>query len=142
MGSSKKKMGRPTKLTTVTKRRLLAAFRVGSTIERACASAGILPATYYNWMNRGEAAKSGIYLEFFDDVKKAQEFTYQKALGHISDAMAENWTAAAWYLERRHRKEFGKNEYMQFEIVSPPKVVEEYTDPWLESDEESDDDED
>jgi hypothetical protein len=142
MGSSKKKMGRPTKLTTVTKRRLLAAFRTGSTIERACGAAGILPASYYNWMNRGEAAKSGIYLEFFDDVKKAQEFTYQKALGHISDAMAENWTAAAWYLERRHRKEFGKNDYLQFEIVRPPKVVEEYTDPWLEEDDDDDDDDD
>lgn len=135
-------MGRPTKLNTTTKRRLLKAFRLGSTVERACGAAGILPATFYNWMNRGEAAKSGIYLEFFEEVKKAQEFAYQKALGHVHDAMAENWTAAAWYLERRHRKEFGKNEHITHERVTPPEVVEEYTDPWLEDDEDSDNGED
>ena len=135
-------MGRPTKLNTTTKRRLLKAFRLGSTVERACGAAGIDNASYYNWMKRGEAAKSGAYFEFFHEIKKAQEFAYQKALGHVHDAMAENWTAAAWYLERRHRKEFGKNEHITHERVTPPEVVEEYTDPWLEDDEDSEHGED
>ncbi len=126
-------MGRPTKLLNTTlKKRLLKCLRNGSTIEKAVIYCGIDRSQYYRWMQKGKDAKSGVYRDFYDGVKKAEEHRYQKSLEHISDAMKTTWQAAAWYLERRHPAEFGKQEKITYEKLEPPEIVGEFSDPWEE----------
>ena len=64
-------------------------------------------------MNRGEAAKSGLHFEFFDAVKKAEADAEVGMVAVIKKASADTWTAAAWWLERRRFKDYGKKQYTE-----------------------------
>ena len=51
--------GRPSKLTSEVKARLVQAIEAGNYYEAACGYAGITYTTFRNWMIKGENAKSG-----------------------------------------------------------------------------------
>jgi hypothetical protein len=56
-------MGRPTKLTPERHRRIVEAIRAGCYAEVAARAAGIVPSTYYDWLQRGqngEASRSTV----------------------------------------------------------------------------------
>lgn len=50
-------LGRPTSLTDRVEETLLGLFMEGLPVDTACALAGINPATFYRWMQRGEDAR-------------------------------------------------------------------------------------
>ena len=120
--------GRPSKLTTTTKRRILKALRQGSSQARAAAYGGISEDCFYNWMRKGEAAKSGEYLKFYEEVKKAREDAYQDHVANIKLASSNHWQASAWYLERRHPDEFGRHRAEGGEGHRVSEVVVKYVD--------------
>lgn len=88
---------------------LITRIRNGSPIKEACASVGIQRDTYYKWMQRGEAATSGEYRDFYNDVEKAKADSIMESIIVVRKAAKENWQAAAWWLERRLPQEFGRD---------------------------------
>ena len=65
-------MARPTKLNPEVTAEICKGIREGLPYATASRLAGITEATRINWMNRGKAAKSGQFLEFFEAVSQAQ----------------------------------------------------------------------
>lgn len=98
----RRQSGRPSKLTTSTRRRLINAIRNGSHYEPACRAAGISFQTFRNWLSRGERERSGPFFEFFEDIKKAEADAELRALRLWNRAMPDDWRAAKDFLERRH----------------------------------------
>ncbi len=100
--------GRPTKLVPERVERLLEAIRVGNYINTAVVYAGITEATFYRWLEIGEANKEGKYREFLESVKKAEADAEARQVALISKAANETWQAAAWLLERKHPARWGQ----------------------------------
>ena len=101
-------MGRPSKLTPEVQKRITDAIRVGATYELAAQYGGVDYATFNNWMKAGEAAQTGRYFEFFQAVKSSEGDAAIKWLAVIDKASIEQWQAAAWKLERRYPREYGR----------------------------------
>lgn len=100
--------GRPSKLTAATKQKLTRAIALGATYELACQSAGIAYQTFRQWMLKGEAAQTGEYRDFVEAVRASEGRGAVLKLGKIDRAALDDWRAAAWILERRYPKQFGK----------------------------------
>jgi hypothetical protein len=46
-------------------------------------------------------------MEFAEEIKRAEYACKIQCIEHILKASKKLWTAAAWWLERKHRDEFG-----------------------------------
>ena len=103
-------MARPTKLTPDRHTAILQAILAGNYAETAARYAGVTSATFYNWMNRGRDAKSGLYMEFFDAVENAKAQAETRDVALIERAANETWQAAAWMLERKFPDRWGRRE--------------------------------
>ena len=93
-------MGRTTKLTTEVQEAILSSLRMGSTRAHAAAYAGISERALYTWLKRGAEEKRGLYVQFVQDVKKAEGECTHSMLTVIQKAAESDWKAAAWCLER------------------------------------------
>lgn len=78
--------------------RVIEYLKIGHTDHDAVILAGINPDTFYTWIKEKP--------EFSEKVKEARLFAKDRALKIIQNAAIRSWTAAAWYLERKHRDEF------------------------------------
>jgi hypothetical protein len=94
-------MARPTKYGEQTVTRLEAALRVGATYAAACGYAGISEDTLANWRRN----KS----DFSERLARAEGEATVRWLLLIEQAAATDWRAAAWKLERRYPREYGRN---------------------------------
>lgn len=114
-------MARPTKLTPEISKRICEAIRIGATRLFAAEYADIDESTFYRWIERGNNEESGPFHEFCKALKRAEAEGVVTCLSRIQSAavgkIKENgklsdykgqWQAAAWILERRHPKEYGK----------------------------------
>lgn len=120
----RKRIGRPSKLTIGVRRRLALAVQLGSTFTHASQFAGIDYTTYRRYMVRGEeelrrrdeggstkgetARREQPFLDLYEAVKKAEGTFVLRQLMIIEEASATHWQAAAWKLERRYPKEYGR----------------------------------
>ena len=100
-----KKPGRPSKLDEETKNALLDSISLGMKWTDACVIAGINYQTFRNWIERGEKAERGEYLEFLEGLKRAKFEGKQKRIKVIEDD--KSWQSKAWLLERMNQTEFG-----------------------------------
>ena len=111
------KVGQPSKLTPETVDRLKNALIAGSKIESACIYAGISKGVYYQWKEKAradiEAGKVTQYVEFLDTIMRAMELSRPRLEMIVSKAAEQDWKAAAWILERRHPKDYGRKEYIE-----------------------------
>ena len=64
--------GRKTKLTPEVQEIIVDGINAGLTLVLTCARAGVTTATFYNWLEKGETAKSGALMEFSDTVSRAR----------------------------------------------------------------------
>lgn len=78
--------------------------------EVACRLAGIDRKTLLNWLKRGEREKSGLYRDLYLAVDKAEAKAEEFHLKNIKTASAKNWSASAWYLERKHPERWAKRD--------------------------------
>ena len=109
-------MGRRTKLTPAIRDKITELISGGHVGEVAAVACGLSKPTYYNWLKKGREAKTGVYKEFFDAVKKAEADAEIAALESIKLAAKNGtWQASAWMLERRWRQRWGRN-ITQFNI--------------------------
>ena len=70
----------------------------GSGRVDACALVDISYETFTQWMK---------IAEFSEAIKKAEATCKQRNITIIQKAAIKTWTAAAWWLERKHPDEFG-----------------------------------
>lgn len=102
-------MARPSKLTDETQTKITQAIQLGATYEHAAQYAGIAYSTFNDWMKKGEAAKSGKFVQFLEAVKEAEGKATVGWLAKIEKAANEGaWQAAAWKLERRYPEIYGR----------------------------------
>ena len=101
-------MGRNTKLTPETQKRITDAIRVGATYKLAAQYGRVAYNTFNEWMKAGEVATGGRNRELYEAVKSAEGEAAIKWLAVIDKASIEQWQAAAWKLERRYPREYGR----------------------------------
>lgn len=101
---------RPTKFTRETVDRLLEAVRAGLPYHLAAEAAGISYDTFNEW-HQGRfprGADKALKSEFSDALTRAKGESALTLMQIIRTAAPEDWRAAAWILERRFPKDFGK----------------------------------
>jgi len=102
------KDGRPTKYNDEVVSKILAFVRAGNYVETAAVAAGINKDTLYDWLRRG-AKNEQPFKDFSDACERAMAEADMIDLSDISKAArAGSWQAAAWRLERRNPKQFGR----------------------------------
>ena len=138
--SGKHPGGRPTKFDSGLADKIISAIKAGGYVETAAAFAGVNKDTFYAWLKRGAAEKSGPFKEFSDAIGRAiaeSEMRYvsvvaKAASGYevvrertvidmgpdgkphtttTTDKSHEfNPPAAMWWLERRFPRRWGRME--------------------------------
>lgn len=109
-------MGRVTILTEEVQDRMCEAIRLGNYAPTAAEYAGIGVSTHYQWLEKG---KQGVtpYAEYAEAIKKAEADAEVRNVALIQEAAKKNWTAAAWYLERKHYDKWGRRDRNQIELT-------------------------
>jgi hypothetical protein len=108
-----KKMGRPTVISEEKIEKILDCIRKGAYIETAAAFAGVHKSTFYDWLKKGARKQGKIYEHFSDAVQQAMGESQMFDLNVIHDCAAKgNWQAAAWRLERKNPKQWGRREFI------------------------------
>jgi transposase-like protein len=109
-------LGRPTKLTPEVQESLVQMVRAGNYAETAAAYAGVDKTTLYDWLKRGRADRladtESPHADFSHAVEKALAHAEITDVLHIGAAAADkaHWPAAAWRLERRDPKKWGRRD--------------------------------
>lgn len=132
-------MARPRKLTPAVSRQIMSALALGVTREQAAAAGGIHYSTFRRWEMAGEQAVRGALKRFCDDIKRAEATGAMNWMLIIEAAMLSKsareernlpveigaWQAAAWKLERRFPKMYGRHiqEYQANEGVKITEIV-------------------
>ena len=102
-------MARPSKFTDDRVASIIAALEIGATRKDAALSAGVDYTTFLRWMQKGEAAKSGMFYEFYHAASAAEGEARLKFTTTIAQAAAKgDWRAAMEYLSRRDRDNWSK----------------------------------
>ena len=104
------------KLTPELSAKLCEAIAKGHSILGACGYAGIHETTYYNWIHRGEKAKSGKYKEFYCDVEIAKAKATETVESVIIDSIPDNPKDAKWWLTKRRPETYGDRQYNETTI--------------------------
>lgn len=105
-------MPRNTKLAPWVQSAITDMIRNGAYVQVACAACGISESTYYRWMNDSRP----LYQAFQEAVKKAQAEAEVRAVRIIGEAALKNWTAAAWWLERRYPGRWARQERVSVDM--------------------------
>jgi len=119
-------MGRKSKILDENTRGTIVKYiKNGNYIKTACLAAGISERAYYDWVARGENPKGGedeIYVQFLQELKKAEAENITKNIQNIQDAgnRPQTWMASAWLLERKYPADFGRRIELE---VGPSKVL-------------------
>lgn len=117
-----KKMGRPTKFTPEVTSKILAAIRGGNYIETAAAWAGVDKVTIYDWLKQGAAQDTGKFRDFSNAVAEALAHAEIADVNYVGEAAKKgDWRAAAWRLERRNPKKWGRQETPQSVTIETDK---------------------
>ena len=101
----------PSKFTKTTVSKILAGVRRGLPYHLAAAAAGISERTFYAWQ-RGEfpeSADEALKQQFLQGLTRANGEAADRLTRRIHDASVMDWRAAAWILERRYPKDYGKD---------------------------------
>jgi len=108
--SKKSNAGRETKLNKEMIDEITGFIELGFTIKDTCEAVGIEQSTFFNWKNQGKRDReNGIkseFLEFLESIKKGKHKIKQLMLSKIVQAANENWSAAAWWVERNFPEDY------------------------------------
>lgn len=118
------KGGRPHLATPETCAKIVALVQAGNYIETAAAAAGVVKSTVYSWLKRGAREKRRVaksprckirkrelpFVEFSNAVERAQGESESADVMLIAKASEKHWQAAAWRLERKFSKRWGRKD--------------------------------
>lgn len=118
-------MGRPTKLTPARRRKICKALADGNTRKTSSEASGISRRTFSRWMAMGEDEKKGPHRALRDAVLQAEAEATSEAVACLRKAAHRDWRAAAWWLERRRPKEWGRWEQLRLSAgeAQPTEIV-------------------
>ena len=107
------KLGRKCKLTPELQAKICKYIEDGNYAIHACNACGISDTTFYDWLKRGDIditdGKDSIFSAFLAAIKEAESKAILKHVANIAlVAEAGEWTASAWFLERKYPDLFGK----------------------------------
>ena len=106
-------MARPTKLTPELQTQIVAYITAGSYVETAAKASGIDKTTLYDWLVRG-AKHEEPFAAFSHAVERALGQGELRDIAIIDNAAKSGvWQAAAWKLERRNPKMWGRREHVE-----------------------------
>lgn len=91
---------------------ILNAIREGATQRDAAILSGISEDTLSLWKKNNS--------EFSEQIRQKQIECKMAHVKIINEASKKNWTASAWWLERKHKEEFSKN--IQFDLGLNPEL--------------------
>lgn len=101
------------KLNPETHRKIVTAIAMGAYDHVAAQYAGVVPGTFYAWLRKGRAAKSGQHRAFYLDVERAKAEAEVSAVIALRRAWdAGDWRAAESYLKRKHPDRWGQNDHV------------------------------
>jgi len=115
---SKKKQGRPSKLTPELQAEIILLIKMGNFVEVACETVGINKSTFYDWIKKGKNSNhsKNKYRKFREAVVQAMAQSEAMNVALITKQSKYNWRAAAWILSRRHPDKWGKKKYEDFDL--------------------------
>jgi transposase len=108
---TKRRTGRPSKLTPELQQRIVDYVRKGAYIERACQLCDIDSSQYRRWMERGEKEASGEFYTFYTAVSQARAQVQQVCIDIILTDAPSNPESAKWFLERSFWTEWGRRSF-------------------------------
>ncbi len=111
----------PLKYTQAIAEIIVNAISRGASQALAAYAAGLGKNTVANWVTWGEEEleielEGSVLAPFVVAYRKAEYEAASTWIERITTAMAADWRAAAWLLERRHPKDFGKG---RVEVTGP-----------------------
>lgn len=86
----------------------------GMNYTAAARAAGVNPRTYYYWKESAEGGEEP-FASLWPQIENARSRGLAKCAKRVMDAGTQDWRAAAWMLERRDPKNFGKREHQTVE---------------------------
>ena len=89
--------------------KLLAALRLGMTRRAASGAAGFGKTTFYRMLDNDT---EGTLRTAIEKAEAEAEATYSTIVANAA-VDPKNWTAAAWWLERRHPEDYAKRERVE-----------------------------
>ena len=118
-------MAGPTKLSPTRKKQICTHLAAGNSRRISAEAAGISRRTFQRWMAKGEEQTKGPFRAFRRAVIRAEAEAVTVAVGCIREAGKKNWRAAAWWLERRHPKDWGRWEQLRLSPgeAQPTEIV-------------------
>lgn len=120
--AKKKKAAVPrlrTKLTPALRKEFCELVREGAPLDLACDYVGISNGTFYNWKHLGETwidegqpekDPNRVFGHFLIEARKALAFYRIKTIRHLHTSPSGTWQREMTILERRDRKNFGRQE--------------------------------
>ena len=125
-------LGRPLTLNADLAAELVSYLRRGLTQTDACLVANVPRSTFYDWLSRGRelwethgpdgrvpakivatlAIEELQLLDFSDAIAGARAVGKHDALVAVRAGMADDWRAAAWFLERSFPEEYGRRDHL------------------------------
>jgi transposase len=120
MDERKRVVGHPSRIyRTEVRERIISALSKGATYGIAAGYGGIELGTLSRWMDRGrkmaeltpeeaETHPDKVYYDFYKSVLNVEALAALKWLSEIDRASKAHWQAAAWKLERRYPKDYGR----------------------------------
>ena len=116
-------MARPSKLTPEVEERIIKALLAGSHVATAARCAGVHPATFYRWIERGDPNGTGRadrpYRVFAARVDQTMAEAEVRQLARINKAGETRWEAHAWLLARRYPERWGRRAAIQPDAAPP-----------------------
>lgn len=143
MAFTKRGVGQPSKFTKQRKQIILGCVRRGLTEPQACKAASMGIITLKRWKKKAADGEAGGYVKFIDDLRKAEvdaiafhadniynaakggqvvtEYKTETSPKGVVETVTEkkslpNWSASAWYLERKDPANWGKKETVKLEL--------------------------
>ena len=139
-------MARPSKFTPDVTQKIIQGVRAGASREVSARFAGVTVSTLYNWLKRGRQETKGEYHDFYEAMERGDAEAEMEAVVRIRQAAKggellsrettsrtlrtgetvtnikekftePNWSAAAWFLERKHSDRWGRHDRVDIDRI-------------------------
>lgn len=101
-----------TLLTPDLQRKLVTLIKVGNYAEVAARACGISKDTFYKWLLRGGKGEEP-FKSLADAVEHAAAESESRDVLHMAKHASRHWQAAAWRLERKNPKKWGRKDSLE-----------------------------
>ena len=101
---SKRKRGRPVKLTPEVQKKIVEALTLGNFRTTAARFAGVSYSAFQEWMRKGEKQRKGPFRDFFVAVMAIETQTEVLIVGDLVAKAKKDPKLAKWWLSHRHKR--------------------------------------